>query len=286
MTDGMGRGARRVAAVLLIASGMVSLACGGDGGGPNRPSIANFITAVQTAGGTANAVRVSGVRPAEGGGPTPTLSGGASVINGGSAQIQVSAGAQFTTAYVSVAGYNGYYRVDLPAPVTDLGLVLTLGRNLPDPSFSIDVAVAANGATGLFAGHDVAVISAVAGQVQVSVSWTGASDVDLHVVEPSGEEIYYGNDVSATGGTLDLDSNPACSIDNVNNENITWSTNAPTGSYIVRLDYYDACGVAQSDYVVTVQRQGAQPLVFQGTLTGPGDQGGLGDGITITTFNH
>ena len=164
--------------------------------------------------------------------------------------------------------------------------MLTLARNIPDQNFSIDVAVADNGSTGTYAGRSVTVIQAVAGQVQVSVSWTGASDVDLHVVEPGGEEIYYGNEISATGGTLDLDSNPACSIDNVNNENITWSTGAPHGTYTVRLDYYDACGVGQSDYVVTVQRQGAQAQVFEGTFTGPGDQGGEGDGVLITTFNH
>ncbi len=280
------RGRRSLAVALLVAFGSAGLACGGDGGGPNRVSLLDFITKIQTAGGAVNAVRVTGQRPAEGNGPVPTLGGAASVINGGSAQIQVTAGAQFTTAYVTVAGYAGYYRVDLPAPVTDLGLVLTLGRNIPDQNFSIDIAIADNSATGTYAGRGVTVVQAVAGQVQVSVSWTGASDVDLHVIEPSGEEIYYGNETSATGGTLDLDSNAGCSIDNVNNENITWGTNAPHGSYIVRLDYWDSCGVGQSDYVVTVQRQGAQPQVFQGTFTGSGDQGGQGDGILITTFNH
>lgn len=286
MRDRISRGRRLLAVALLTAFGAVGLACGGDGGGPNRTSLLDFITKVQTAGGAVTAVRLTGQRPAEGNGPTPTLGGASSVINGGSAQVQVTAGAQFTTAYISVSGYAGYYRVDLPAPVTDLGLVLTLARNIPDQNFSVDVAVADNGATGTYAGRNVTVIQAVAGQVQVSVSWTGASDVDLHVVEPSGEEIYYGYEVSNTGGTLDLDSNAGCAIDNINNENITWTTGAPTGTYTVRLDYWDACGVAQSDYVVTVQRQGAQPLVFQGTFTGPGDQGGQGDGILITTFNH
>jgi len=286
MTGLTNRGAGRWAAVLLIAAGTVSLACGGDSGGPNKTNVLDFITKVQTAGGAISGVRATGQRPAEGAGPTVSLNGAASVINGGSAQIQVTSATAFSTAYVTVEGYGGYYQVDLPAPVTDLGLVLTLGRNIPGQSFSIDVAVAASGAVGLFAVHDVSVVPAVAGQVQVSVTWTGASDVDLHVEEPGGEEIYYGNDISATGGMLDLDSNPACAIDNVNNENITWTTNAPHGNYIVRLDYYDACGVGQSDYVVTVQRQGAQPQTFQGSFTGSGDLGGLGDGIMITSFNY
>src|SRR5207237_4273195 len=42
------------------------------------------------------------------------------------------------------------------------------------------------------------------GDVQVSVSWDAPSDVDLHVVDPSGEEIFYGNPASASGGQLDV----------------------------------------------------------------------------------
>jgi uncharacterized protein YfaP (DUF2135 family) len=38
------------------------------------------------------------------------------------------------------------------------------------------------------------------GDVQVTVTWDADSDLDLHVVEPSGEEIFYGHPVSATGG--------------------------------------------------------------------------------------
>jgi uncharacterized protein YfaP (DUF2135 family) len=129
----------------------------------------------------------------------------------------------------------------------------------------------------------IAVVSVGTGEVQVSVSWNAESDVDLHVVEPGGEDFYYGSTTSATGGTLDLDSNAACSIDHVKNENITWA-NAPSGTYTVRVDYYDDCSVAQSDYVVTVQRKGHASQTFTGSFTGPGDNGGAGSGTQITTF--
>ena len=61
------------------------------------------------------------------------------------------------------------------------------------------------------------------GPIQVSLSWVGQVDVDLHVTPPAGGDIYWGDRSDSTGGTLDLDSNAGCSIDNVNNENIVWA---------------------------------------------------------------
>jgi uncharacterized protein YfaP (DUF2135 family) len=119
----------------------------------------------------------------------------------------------------------------------------------------------------------------------VSVSWNSAADVDLHVVEPGGEEIYYGSTLSGTGGELDLDSNAACGSDGPRNENITWAEGtAPVGEYIVRVDYWDSCEATQTDYVVTVHVQGQTPQVFTGTFTGGGDSGGAGSGVEITRF--
>jgi hypothetical protein len=123
------------------------------------------------------------------------------------------------------------------------------------------------------------------GDVQVSVSWDAPSDVDLHVVDPFGEEIYYGNPVSASGGQLDVDSNPACSIDGRQIENIRWGSRAPGGNYTVRVDYWASCQVARTNFLVTV-RNGPSIQTFAGALTGPGDNGGGGSGLTIATFFH
>jgi hypothetical protein len=123
------------------------------------------------------------------------------------------------------------------------------------------------------------------GDVQVSVAWDAASDVDLHVVDPRGEEIFYANPVSASGGQLDVDSNPACLLDGRQIENIRWGSSAPGGSYTVRVDYWDACGVSATHYIVTV-KNGSSTHTFSGVLTGPGDQGGSGSGVTVTSFVH
>ena len=119
------------------------------------------------------------------------------------------------------------------------------------------------------------------------MSWDAPSDVDLHLVDPSGEEVYYGNTASASGGVLDLDSNPACAIDGKNNENITWPSGTPPhGTYTVRLDYYDGCGVSATKYLVTVQVKGQTTRTFSGTFSGGGDGGAEGSGINITTFTY
>ena len=125
------------------------------------------------------------------------------------------------------------------------------------------------------------------GDVQVSLSWDTETDVDLHVVDPTGEEIYYGSTSSASGGQLDLDSNAGCGIDGINNENVTWPTGmAPDGTYVVRVNYWSACGPPPlpANFTVTTNVCG-QSQTFSGSFTA--DQaagGGLGSGTEITRF--
>ncbi len=86
------------------------------------------------------------------------------------------------------------------------------------------------------------------GDPQVSLSWDSDTDLDLHVIEPQadgqsgGEEIFFGHRNSASGGELDLDSNPACNLDQINNENVYWPLgSAPDGEYIIKIDLWSPC---------------------------------------------
>lgn len=252
-------------------------------------TIDDFIPRVTTADGTVVGVLRTGTLPAAGDGPAVTASGLATVINGGSSQVRVDAGeATFGRVLIGVRGVPGYWDVTLPAGVSASDLVLGISPSLPAGNFDALFAAEAGGALGAPATQRFRVIRVGTGDVQVSVSWTGASDVDLHVVGPDGVELYYGADSSATtGAALDLDSNPACRIDDVNNENVVYPTGrAPRGEYIVRVDYYDACGVERSDYVVTVQVKGQQPRTYVGSFTGPGNGGGAGGGVEIARFTY
>ena len=112
-------------------------------------------------------------------------------------------------------------------------------------------------------------------------------DMDLHVEVPEGQDIYYANRQGPTGGTLDLDSNAACFIDNVNNENITWLGQAPTqGNYTVRVNLWDACEEAGPFPFLVSTIVGGEQTLFQGQFTLlDAYPGGQYDGTVITTFS-
>lgn len=127
------------------------------------------------------------------------------------------------------------------------------------------------------------------GPIQISLSWGVPVDLDVHVVTPAGEEIYYGNRSDSTGGTLDLDSNAACNIDNVDQENVVWSNSMTpaAGNYITRVDYWSNCGITQPiPYTVHVTVCGTS-TVYTGTLSASqADAGGQGAGTTVATIPY
>lgn len=130
------------------------------------------------------------------------------------------------------------------------------------------------------------------GALQVSLNWDTPTDVDLHLVEPSGEEIFYGAMTSLSGGELDLDSNAGCRLDHVNNENIFWRDDAPEGEYVVRVDLWDACGLARmrqrrTSYRVTVRAAAGGVQVFDGVfMPDEADHGDWGAGVEVLRFQH
>jgi hypothetical protein len=93
------------------------------------------------------------------------------------------------------------------------------------------------------------------GQVQVTVAWQGTADIDLHVHDPLGEELYYGHRNSRSGGTLDRDANAACSQSPPTVENVYFAQ-APRGRYRARVHVYDMC------------RDGAVPITLSISVGG------------------
>jgi hypothetical protein len=105
------------------------------------------------------------------------------------------------------------------------------------------------------------------GEITVSMLWSTNDDLDLHIITPSGAEIYYSNE-SADGGTLDVD-RQASEYELVASpiENIFFA--APTeGSYKVFIvNYKDRTEGGASSYLVRVT-VGGQSQTFSGSLDG------------------
>jgi hypothetical protein len=76
------------------------------------------------------------------------------------------------------------------------------------------------------------------GRIQFSLVWEGRNDLDLHVVAPSGERIFFHHKRSSCSAELDVDMNaqPECEAPV---ENIHWpKSQAPEGRYSVFVHYY------------------------------------------------
>ena len=72
------------------------------------------------------------------------------------------------------------------------------------------------------------------GGLKVTLLWNFMGDIDLHVKQPNGREIYYNDNRDAnTGGYLDVDNMEG---GNGSAENIYWE-NPPKGNYTVSLVY-------------------------------------------------
>jgi len=129
------------------------------------------------------------------------------------------------------------------------------------------------------------------GGLQVTLSFDDPEDIDLHVEEPNGKTVWYshrsGSDVA---GSLDLDANAGCSINNpiVNIENVIYpDTGIPPGTYNVYVDYWERCDSKSSVNVgVQVRRDGAV-YKYCGALTGSGDRcSSAVCGQLVTSFTY
>jgi len=114
------------------------------------------------------------------------------------------------------------------------------------------------------------------GDLQISLVWhsSEAVDLDLHVVEPSGEVIYYAQPTSSSGGTLDRDNQWGDYV-NGRSENIYW-TNPASGTYQIKVDFYSDCdgSVTSMPFEVRVVNKGVT-TTYTGTAVA---------GVALSTF--
>jgi hypothetical protein len=143
---------------------------------------------------------------------------------------------------------------------------LAFAAALPPGPVAVEVrAVDDDGRVGepLAADYLVELAPPPTGELVVSLAWRGAADLDLHVIDPDGVEIWSGNpnsyvppapgtpappDAWQQGGILDLDANARCSGGGLAQENVVWTAPPPSGTYAVRVDTRAMCGAAFADW--------------------------------------
>jgi hypothetical protein len=104
---------------------------------------------------------------------------------------------------------------------------------------------------------------AATGPLAFRLSWNTTDDLDLHVIEPSGFEVYFASPNSPSGGVLDHDVVCVAGA-----ETTRWSGSAPRGTYVFWVDYSTACGTARTTtFTLTVTRGNSVVQTQTGTFT-------------------
>jgi hypothetical protein len=108
------------------------------------------------------------------------------------------------------------------------------------------------------------------GDVQLTLTWDGLDDLDLHVFDPDGQEIYFGAPTSASGGQLDVDSNAGCgNTTSTPVENVFWPEGgSPSGQYQAEVHYFADCdATSQQSYELVARVDGEVVDEQRGTLS-------------------
>ncbi len=81
------------------------------------------------------------------------------------------------------------------------------------------------------------------GEIEIGLIWRNTNDIDLHVLDPLGDEVFFANRRSGSGGELDVDRNAGCGSTTTNPvEHVVWEREAPHGRYKVGVHHFGSCG--------------------------------------------
>jgi hypothetical protein len=200
-----------------------------------------------------------------------------------------------TSVALALDGDRGYWILGAGVPSTDAPTLptfdarLAFARRLPSATRTL-AAVAVDG-SGRFGppsslSIDIAGDAVPSGALVVHLAWSGAADLDLHVIDPSGAEIWSRN-FAADGGALDADSNARCVFDGRDQENVVWAAAAPPGHYVARVDAFSLCGDVFADWTAQALAGGAPLVSSSGTALDADTRGAhdKGAGLTALEFD-
>lgn len=288
----------KFALLAAAAFSMALTACGGGGGGGGdgdgdptvpvppatiSPSDSNAVMDSLTVKvGDTEGVQRDGDLPAastDANAPKVNSAAEVSSANGATAKVGLSfdASSPIAALLMKVTGSDSVFEVDVSSARTKAAMAQQSQAKLAqDAQINFDIVLPSNLQQGSFdvqftaqddqgrnsepTSTQVNVATVGTGALQFSLSWDAAVDLDLYVVEPSGEQIDFTNRESASGGQLDFDdidgTGPQRRDQDAPNavENIFWAENPPRGEYVVAVDYFS--GDVPTNFTVTITQDG------------------------------
>ena len=235
-----------------------------------------------------------GDMPADASGPPLKAVAVSPIVHPGSVSRTCSGvmDAAATAVALAIEGDSGYWIVPAGLPdVTAPGFPtfaadLAFSARLPSGT-RMFLARAVDG-TGRFGASfarplDVTLAPRPVGRFVISLTWDDEADLDLHVVDPRGVEIWKRNinsyeppppgaspeppNTPHPGGILDFDSNAECVLDGRRAENIVYADKPPSGHYVVRVDTFSLCKATGARWRVEAFLDGASVGAAEGSST-------------------
>lgn len=177
-------------------------------------------------------------------------------LAGGFNYITVTSDQQLSRFLIGVDGMDGYMEATASSASTRADgtytyiVPISYGVNFSKSIVMIIKAVTVSG--DVTQGYRVSItfVESMEGELTINLTFDADKDLDLHLLTPSGKHIYWGDRTWTTEGAdgstisfgLDHDSNAACHIDHLNNENIVIPEGAiESGRYQIYLELYQNC---------------------------------------------
>jgi hypothetical protein len=215
-----------------------------------------------------------------------------------------------TAAAVGLARDAGYWIVPAGYPNVatpsdpSYAATGTFSAGILPGQYTLDVcAVDADGRFGapstqiLTATPPPSTLAAATGDLVFTLTWDTESDMDLHVVDPYGTEIFHGlmsdqpppfapQPDGGSFGYLDWDSNEGCVIDGKREEDVIWPTPPPAGTFVVRVDAASLCGQPIAHWTVRALLNGKSIGEAAGVAVDADTRGAhdVGAGVTALTL--
>lgn len=260
--------------------------------------------------GVENATYNEGQMPGDSeGAPIAGMSINSQALTGGMNFVTITSETQYERFMVGVKDQDGYW--ELPASeVTDATdrsragyytyiIPINFGVNFTESIVIIIVAVDMDGNFTAPSENPVDHVESKWGDLNINLTFSNAKDIDLHLYTPSGRHIYFGE----RGGSyfdeereeylyygLDHDSNAACHIDNLNNENIVIPASLiEPGTYTIRVDMWSNCdGNIATSWAIVARYMDQLITPIEGTNPASGvypEHCGSGDHTFVMSFS-